>query len=170
MNATYLDNNCNISNKYALSKIEEIKPDYFFIAQSEEHQKTDWIKISKYLKKIGGKKIVLIGPSPQWTPSLPFIIGQKYINEYEDSINFNKNLFISKDTLTSKVIRIEKHLKNDYSGTQGILYISLIDEVCNDSVCKVFVPGSQELLLYDYGHLTSSGSILAAELINKKLN
>ena len=62
---------CDNSNKVALESIAKIKPYVVIIAQHDHHELTDWKEIVSTLKNYGVKSVIIMGPLPQWDPSLP---------------------------------------------------------------------------------------------------
>ena len=50
-------------------------------------------------------------------------------------------------------------------GASGITLVSPISKLCNDGGCMAVVPGSGELFVVDYGHLTPAASVYVAREI-----
>lgn len=61
---------CNRANRFAIEKIAEVKPDTVILAQSVDHQSTDFAALAARLRGIGVRQVILVGPVPQWQPSL----------------------------------------------------------------------------------------------------
>lgn len=158
-----INNNCELSNKYALQEIDRLNPDVVFLAQSKFHEEVDWREISGYLKSKGVGNVVLIGPVPQYKPSLP-ISFVRY--GWEPRVEYLSN------GLDFSTIRSDEALKRKASGgEEGFLYVSLIDALCKPDIgCKVVVGGnSDDLLLVDSSHLSPTGSIAVGDIIISKI-
>lgn len=150
---------CDSSNALAIESINNVKPDVVVIAQQGEHEKTDWNEIYERLSAFGVNKVVLVGPVSQWKPSLPKVmIKARNWNSDDEYINDNG--------IDYKAIYSDKTMKNN-KFSDGISYVSLIDELCfidaGKTFCRVYSPGGdKQLLQVDYGHLSQSGSRFVA--------
>lgn len=142
-----LDQACDISNKIAIKSIESLKPDLVIIAQVNQHEKTNWNEITQYLKKIGVKHILLVGPDPQWRPSLPYVITQRHWNE--------ENQYIKDRGLDKSIIQTNNMMKDEIKNYE---YISLIDSLCDKNYSCLTRLKTGKLMVFDYGHLTPEGS------------
>ncbi len=151
---------CAYSNSLAIETIKNKKPTVVIFAQKNHHDLTDWDKMASMLKKHGVKEIVLVGPVPQWYPSLPTIIAHRHMNDTE---------YIYDQGLDVDIIKSNSILENIYGGSENVTFINIIDNLCNyklgDIYCKAKV--DSELLVIDYGHLTFSGAkYIGRDLIN----
>lgn len=160
-----IDNNCEKSNQFALSEILRLKPEIVIIAQSNHHDKTDWNEFSLHLQKLGVKNVVLVGPVPQYKPSLPVVYVRKA---------WQSDTSYIKDGLDSEIIKIDNFLQNKYSNSNNLIFLSPIHHLCNERGCNVILDNkNHKLLSVDYGHLSPEGSIkigdyIINELINKE--
>lgn len=153
---------CNASNQIALTAMEQIKPDIVLIAQADKHHKTPWQDIQAKLKHLGVKKVIILGPVPQWRPSLPFTIAKRHWNEQGNYLNDR--------SLDKAILATNGKVKHQLANGK-LEFISVIDELCQDNnqSCQAKV-GDQELLVFDYGHLTPQGSLfIARQVIYPKL-
>ncbi|CAM4095101.1 acyltransferase family protein [Pseudoalteromonas byunsanensis] len=153
---------CDISNKRAKEAIIKIKPDVILLVQRAEHNENEFREILDYIKSNNLEtKLVLVGPVPQWQPSLPAVIAKRYFDSSLKSINdhsFVDELFVINEKL---------HKKYDSS---DIEYISLIDNLCENNYCLAKVDDNNTPLVWDYGHLSLEGSkYIASEIIKGKL-
>jgi hypothetical protein len=108
------------------------------------------------LRQAGSFRIVLVGPSPKFDISLPSMLmrnwAMKRWNVVPDRLDIER----------AKTIAIDRDLSFAAS-SNGIAYISMIDAFCNDDGCLTKTPGSaSDLVTPDYGHFTTSGSLIAA--------
>lgn len=152
-----LAQSCKASNQIALKTIKKIKPDIVIIAQANHHENTNWKQIYNELAELGVKETVLIGPVPQWRPSLPYVIAQRHWNE--------KGLYITDQALDKVILHTNSKL-NEQLQNEKITFISLINNLCigNSKTCLART-NNQDLLMFDYGHLTPEGLRLVSEKI-----
>ncbi|MEQ6344628.1 acyltransferase family protein [Vibrio cyclitrophicus] len=150
---------CDYSNKVALSSIKKIKPQLVIIAQANGHQNSDWIAIRDLLFSFGVKQILIVGPIPQWQPSLPRALIQ--------SSTWKSDTFLSSKALDKSVFFTDNSMRGMRLGGR-VDYVSLISELCisreQQVSCRVRTD-SGDLLQFDYGHLSSSGSIFVVNNI-----
>lgn len=149
---------CDKANNLALSYIEKIKPNTVIIAQANSHEKNNWPEIVSRLQGFGVQKIIVLGPVPQWKPSLPkiYIKGSNFMNT-DTKIN-DKGLDLSIIETDLKAVKLFKNIENP-----SVKYISLINQMCelrNDGkyYCQASIEETNGLMQYDYGHLTKEGS------------
>lgn len=144
---------CQISNDFAMDFIKKNKPVRVFVAQSQNHELTNWLEVARFVESNQGE-LVLIGPVPQWQPSLPIIVAKnlKVKREY------------IREGLDPKILETNKKLRETYFGSK-IRYVSIIDKLCRSNECLARVASSEDpfnLLVLDYGHLTPAGSDFVA--------
>ena len=159
----------NISAKDAISKL---KPKYIILHANW----LDYLKLMSeetLLKKLAESinilkaeskqsSVIVVGPVPQYRPSLPEVIVQKNAN------------FKAGDTLlnsdASRFARVDVALA-ETAAANGVTYISAIDTFCGSAGCKVFLNGERPILTsYDYGHLTVEGADFLAKAIVPKIH
>jgi peptidoglycan/LPS O-acetylase OafA/YrhL len=139
---------CQASNDFAQAFIERYKPARVFVAQSEDHELTDWFEVARFVAANEGE-LILVGPVPQWKPSLPVIVARN-LKMQQDYIS---------DGLDEKTFKTNAKLREVYGGSK-VHYVSTIDGLCRDSGCLAIVPSddSFNLLAMDSSHLTPAGS------------
>ncbi|OCR25638.1 acyltransferase [Pseudomonas syringae] len=140
---------CNYSNKKALESIQKLQPDVVVIAQKDEHDKTHWSDIAARLKSYGVKHIVLLGPLPQWNPSLPSVIANRHWGLNESHI--------TDAALDQSVMAADKAIRRQID-PQSVDFVSLIDKLCVANSCLVRLQ-DDSLLQIDSGHLSEKGSL-----------
>lgn len=150
---------CDKANNLALSYIEKIKPNTVIIAQANSHEKNNWPEIVSRLQSIGVQKIFVLGPVPQWKPSLPkiYMKDSNFMN-IDTKIN-DKGLDLSIIETDIKAVKLFKNIENP-----SVKYISLINQMCElrkdrKYYCQASIEETNGLMQYDYGHLTKEGSI-----------
>lgn len=109
--------------------------------------------------------IKIIGGVPQWQPNLPTLLIRNGI-----SISNNEDYKMIKNIELSKVEALDKkiiHMLRRYNGDYNIEFISLLNKFCEDESCIALTSdcGVSEPTAWDYGHLSPSGSKLAARFI-----
>lgn len=143
------DIGCNYSNDIAYDSIKKTKPSIVILGSAGGHAHNDWLKTVSTLKEIGVKKIIIVGPFPQWRPSLPSIYIKGHLGE----------IFIQDDSLDKKVIENNEYLKKLRNENDSFIFINMFDSLCKTEekiLCRAKV--RDELIVFDYGHLTLQGS------------
>jgi peptidoglycan/LPS O-acetylase OafA/YrhL len=142
---------CNRANRFAMEKIAAIKPDTVILAQSVNHEDNDFDGLAARLKAAGVEHIVLVGPVPQWQPSLFKLILKNYWGKVPQRLNTH---------LIQSVMKTDRIMKERYGSSLTITYISLIDRLCNAEGCLTYLDGNPQdgLITYDYGHFTLPAS------------
>ncbi|CAE6948248.1 Acyltransferase family [Vibrio sp. B1ASS3] len=152
-------NSCDRSNEKAFKALVDVKPDFVFLAQHYDHDLNNYMKIVEKAREYNiSSKFILIGPVPQWRPSLPKAITMKHMSvnekQFKDS-SFLQDLF-----------RIDDELEKKYSD-KDLTYISLLDYLCDDTGCIAKVDDKNTPIVWDYGHLTLQGSNYVVQNIIK---
>ncbi|RAU48548.1 MULTISPECIES: acyltransferase family protein [unclassified Pseudomonas] len=141
---------CNYSNTTALKAIAALQPEVVVIAQKDQHDKTRWNELAARLKADGVKRVVLMGPLPQWNPSLPSVIANRHWGTDDSHITdsaMDKELI---DTNRATRAMIDPHMVD---------FVSLMDGLCVVDSCLVRLQEDHSLLQIDSGHLSSAGSL-----------
>lgn len=151
---------CDRANAKAKDEILKIKPKVIILVQHIDHDKNDYNEIFSYITKHNLKsKIILIGPVPQWEPSLPNTIAKRHFEP-------TKTIIEDRSFVTS-LFSINRQLHERY-GNSEIKHISLLDELCNEEGCLAKVDNNNTPLVFDYGHLSVEGSQYVVEEILKE--
>ena len=143
------DIGCDESNEQAYKAIAKYPPKLVIMGTHKYHENYDWLKTVSTLKEMGVENVMIIGPLPQWLPSLPSVyvkrhLGQEMIQDH----NFEPTIIKSNNYL--------KRIQN-----KDFVFIDVLSNLC-DSVegdklsCRVAV--GDELFTFDWGHLTLFGS------------
>ncbi|GIU38119.1 acyltransferase [Shewanella hafniensis] len=141
---------CDRSNDAAIKAIEKLQPSLVIMAQRCDHDKNHYEDIVQHLKSLGVKHVVIIGPVPQWQPSLPRTIGLRHFNN--DEKRFADNAF------DNTLFKIDGIMKSRFSDRSDVTYISLLDSLCHEGKCLAKVDDYNTPLVWDYGHLSLPGS------------
>ena len=153
---------CDRSNQYAFSHIMLTRPSVVIMVQHAGHELNEYDDTINRLKKLNIKNIIILGPIPQWEPSLPKAIGFRHFNPNEKRI-----IDSSFDT---SLLKTDKLMKSKYGKIENVYYLSLIDALCNRDGCIAKVDDQNTPLVWDYGHLTLQGSVFIAENILSQID
>jgi len=140
-----------------------LRPDILFLAQSDRHELTDWIEIAAFARHHGVRSVVLIGPAPQWRPSLPLVVTKHY---------WGKDFSIVSEGLDLTVLATDRVLRDRYNTSRDLRYVSIIEQLCTQTGCQATIPGKRtdSLIAFDYGHFVPEASAYVAQhLIAKHL-
>ena len=144
---------CQASNEFAIEFIKKHKPARVFIAQGADHQLTDWNEMARLIASHHGE-LVLVGPVPQWRPSLPVIVARD-LKASRDYVG---------EGLDTRILETDGKLHAIYAGSK-VRFVSVIDKLCRANECRARVPSYDgfDLMALDYGHLTPAGSDFVAK-------
>lgn len=153
---------CNKSNATVTQFLKSHPVESVILAFKGGHGRVNWAKMVKLLQDSGVKRAFLVGPVPQWTPSLPFAFAAQIdqvapvpIGSFLRKYVFENNAGLAKFQSQETEIDVIKILPIEY--------------LCSsESSCDYIVPDAPKddrLLVFDYGHLSYSGSLF----LSKKL-
>lgn len=148
---------CDRNNRHALAAIAKLKPRIVILAQRNGHEDVDWTRIAHALHALGVVHVVLVGPTPQWWPSLPRIAARHWDESWTRIA----------DGLVPASAATDALLQQRYARAFDLRYVSLTQPLCNAQGCVARVPGEKKssLLVIDYGHLSAKGSRYIARTI-----
>jgi hypothetical protein len=154
---------CDRSNRFALATIRAQHPDLLIIAQGEDHLDQQWERFAAHLKELGAKHVVLVGPLPQWLPSLAQVITAKHWPYRGERVA---------DGLDPAILASDRTLRAQAPKWRNLTYVSIIGAMCDRRGCVAQLPGRPigSLTAMDYGHLTAGGSRLVAAEISPSLS
>lgn len=147
---------CARANGFALQRIAELRPDLVVLAQIMAHEATDWIELARAVRERGAGRVVLVGPAPQWLPTLPLVI----VNHY-----WGRDVGRVAHGVESGILATDALLRERLAGSTALEYISLVGALCKDDGCQAVVPGNGELMAVDNGHLSPAGSLYVAQTV-----
>jgi hypothetical protein len=153
---------CNRSNAFAMQVVHDVRPDLVILAQSKEHETTDWQEAADQIRKSGAKEVLLLGPLPQWDGDLHKVIAREYWDEPTSRV--------AKHLLASTVAtdaRLRARQSSSYT------FVSLQQALCNGNGCLALVTPDPiaGLMAFDYGHLTPIGSeFVGREILAPKVS
>ena len=153
------DNFCEQSNWFAYDVIKKTKPDVVIVAQGTGHNLEAMRQISEALEREGVKKVIFIGPSPHWLKPLPNIVALKL---------WNNTPTHSKYALDHAIIETDKQFIAGFPKSDKRSYISLIDNLCNESGCEIYIGADKAtgITAWDQAHITPiTSQKIAKELL-----
>jgi hypothetical protein len=111
------------------------------------------------LKAAGVPKVVLLGPAPKWTDTLPNILYAAWSKQPPGS-SIPSRLSGPLDVATIGIDRILR----DLAISTGVQFFSVLDALCDSGGCMTVAPGTaSDILTWDGQHLTTPGAKLVAE-------
>jgi peptidoglycan/LPS O-acetylase OafA/YrhL len=145
------DHRCEKADTYAMAAIARIKPDVVILAQSGAHEQTDWAQLTAKILELGAHRVVVVGPSPTWEPTLPRVYADHHMQDHAEYVSTG---------LSIDRFRVDNWLRGRVSTLPNVTYLSLLDQLCRDGACLARVPGADplDLMIVDYGHFSPKGS------------
>ena len=155
---------CTKINAFATSQIQKSHLDIVLLAQRDAWDPVKVDILFNALVKMGVKKVLYLGKSPEWTAKLPKIVMRKGWLEVDR---------YSKSGLNFENLALDAIAKKQFQPNSQKQYIDLIGLFCRDEGCMVFL-GSDiytGLTSPDTNHLSAIASEFAAkELLVKYLD
>ena len=113
-------------------------------------------EITEKLERLGVKKILFLGPTPQWTADLPKI--------------FARQLWVMKPMRTfiginQAAMKINDQLLREFKRTKAAEYVDVTGLFCDAKGCLTYTGDDikSSITSWDHGHLTPSGSKFLSE-------
>jgi peptidoglycan/LPS O-acetylase OafA/YrhL len=150
-NPLALDGRCERANAFARDRIAATRPSVVVLAQILAHEQTDWLEIARAIRELGAGRVVLVGPAPQWMPSLPLVVATNYWDAdfHRVARGLNQELF-----------QTDRILRERLGESAELEYVSLLSALCNGEGCLAVAPDTgQQLMTADNGHFSPAGSI-----------
>ena len=142
---------CERANDFAVESIRRLRPTLVILAQQGGHADIDWKTMTSQLLALGVRSVLVVGPLPQWRPTLPGIFSSAYLKEPRAYVGLG---------LERSGFDVDRRLSATLAGLPGVTYLSALDQLCRVDGCLAQVPGegALEMMALDYGHLTPKGS------------
>ncbi|WP_295471840.1 acyltransferase family protein [uncultured Pseudomonas sp.] len=141
---------CVYATELAWRSIERLRPSIVVMAQKDGHDRTPWNDIAARLQGYGVRQVVLVGPVPQWSPSLPSVIANRHWGLDASHIQDR--------ALDRHLLDVDRALRRQIDPAR-VQFVSLLDKLCDASGCLVRLGGNDQLLQIDDGHLSAEGSM-----------
>lgn len=158
-----INKHCSEINNFIFQKIQEAKPETVILHASwswNEYDAKAIVNTLDALKKIGIKRIIIMGQSPTWKEKVPSNIISFYKvfgrvpNSYTDFGLIEVNEAANSDKLLS-----------DISAKYNVEFISIFKTLCSDRGCLLSTGDIRNVSSLDQGHL----SVSAAEFVIKEV-
>ena len=151
---------CEGINDFVIRKIEALKPKVVILAAQWWEVSTDDLHMLDgtiaRVKQAGVERIVLVGPVPVWSPSLPKLL----LSFYETNIPRRLPDRMRGASLQSG---IEKKLRA-IAAKDDVRFVSAIDVFCQKNECLTKTgDAAKDIVVWDSAHLTDAGSYLLAK-------
>ena len=106
-----------------------------------------------FLKKLGINKIILVGPSPEWYPSLPKVLFLSFKNDPMHRLP--ERMWSGLD---ESIQHLDKYM-HEKADRLDITYVSPFNALCNTEGCLTRLGDKpKDLVIGDGMHFTPSGS------------
>lgn len=155
-------NHCDMSNYSALNYVEKDPPDVIVLASNSSFDINYLRDLTPKLKKLGVKKIIVLGSLPHWKPYLYKTIMKYYWYQTP------KRIVGHQDTdLLNLDFKFRAQIKPD----DDFEYINLFDFFCNTDGCMTYLGDNRRegLITFDDAHLRPFASVYLAENLLKPL-
>ncbi|MDI1351624.1 MAG: acyltransferase family protein [bacterium] len=151
---------CQATNDHIYADIKRDHPYRVILAARWGMYPWEDIAITiKKLKQVGVSHIDLIGPVPEWYFSLPHQLSWYTIEHKLSSLPTRMSYGLNDQFLTLD-LNMKQRAKE-----LGVNYISITRIMCTSDGCITRIGNAMDdLVTWDYGHLTAQGSIYAVSL------
>lgn len=154
---------CDYQNKISERAISEIKPAVVFIIKARGHDIAHFDRLAEKMKAAGVKEVIIMGPVPQWAPTLPVVLTKqkKVMGDY-----------LITNSLRTDIFKTNAIISKKYAESNAITFGDIIGAFCHkvgeDTACRYRVD-NKNLMTFDYGHPTDAGAYLIANKVIKPL-
>ena len=159
--ASVADRRCEIANVYAMDAIRRLRPDVVVLAQEGDHAGTDWQALSTRALELGAARVVVVGPSPVWRPTLPRVYAEHHLDDRDEYVS---------EGVDGARFEDDRVVAERLKGVERLTYVSLLEQLCRaDGACLARVDDADaiDLIAVDAGHLTPKGSSYLGRVIWK---
>lgn len=162
----YFENrpNCRETNEFVLAQIGRLRPNELILTADwldySRHDRLDVLEatINAVHQLAPEVKILIIGPVPRWSPSLPAMMvkkGRTLTLQQRLNSSFLPELLAADSDLNEAAMRT------------GARFVSAMSQMCDASGCEVVTDydGHPALIAWDQGHSTEAGAKLLSERV-----
>ena len=164
MNLKEVKTDCERINFFASEQINQSHPEIVLLSQRDSWDPSKVDLLYENLIKMGVKKVLYLGKSPEWNAKLPKII---YRTSWRTPPKY------SKVGLNLKALKLDLIAKDQFQANPRKQYIDLIDLLCNTEGCLVYIGAeiATGITSFDTNHLSPAASeYVAIELLMKYLD
>ncbi|MFO1081625.1 MAG: acyltransferase family protein [Reyranellaceae bacterium] len=105
------------------------------------------------VRAAGVRRIVVVGPAPEWNQPLPRLLATAWLNHPEWT-DIPERLGMG---LAPRAALVDRRMRKQLASA-GVTYVAALPLLCDDQGCLTRIPGSQDLSTWDTGHLTDEGA------------
>ena len=159
-----IKNDCERINFFATEQINKSHPEIVLLSQRDSWDPLKVDSLYENLSTMGVKKVLYLGKSPEWNAKLPKII---YRTSWRTPPRY------SKVGLNIKALKLDLLAKAQFQPNPHKQYVDLIDFLCNDEGCLIYVGSdlATGITSFDTNHLSPVASAyVAKELLMKYLD
>lgn len=164
LNLKEVKTDCERINFFASEQINQSHPEIVLLSQRDSWDPSKVDLLYENLIKMGVKKVLYLGKSPEWNAKLPKII---YRTSWRTPPKY------SKVGLNLKALKLDLIAKDQFQANPRKQYIDLIDLLCNTEGCLVYIGAdiATGITSFDTNHLSPVASeYVAKELLMKYLD
>lgn len=157
---------CKKINDYIGERVKELRPSRVFLyanwdAYADQKPSTNLIRTIDFVRSASpSSKIILVGGTPQFKPSLPTYMFLKHKN-----LELNEAL---PTYLYGALSAIDDQFKI-FADSNKIDFFSPINFLCEQDLCKITATYEDKVMpiIWDYGHLTAAGAVSLARKLRQ---
>ena len=164
LNLKEVKTDCERINFFASEQINQSHPEIVLLSQRDSWDPSKVDLLYENLIKMGVKKVLYLGKSPEWNAKLPKII---YRTSWRTPPKY------SKVGLNLKALKLDLIAKDQFQANPRKQYIDLIDLLCNTEGCLIYIGAdiATGITSFDTNHLSPAASeYVAKELLMKYLD
>lgn len=154
---------CNYQNDLMKNLVKEVQPNTVIIVQARDHQNRDLVNTGEKLRKLGVKNVVILGPVPQWLPTLP-----QALSKYHVIVDGK----LVSAALDQKALDSNEGIKGELTSHTSIKFVDIIGSFCipfKDTLACKYKVNDRNLMTFDYGHPTQEGAKVIVEQLVKPI-
>ena len=136
---------CRRANAFAVDQIRALRPEVVIVAQQARHGDTDWQEMAGRLLDLGARRVALVGPAPQWRPSLPDVVVSQHWGRPFDRVSYG---------LDAEAIEADRTRASRHRDRPSLTYVSLMSGFCAARDAWQWCRARADLITVDMGHLT----------------
>ena len=151
---------CREINDWIFIRVKELRPDTVILAaQYWFDREASLSRTVAAIEQTGVRRIIIVGPNPQWKDSLPRLLLHSSITALNRIPERMTDEFNQESIREDRVLRLQ-------AGANGAIYLSPISELCSESGCltRITDSGQTDLISFDRNHLTLIASRYLAKM------
>lgn len=162
-----INSHCEEINDHNVSQIKKLQPDVVILEAAwywDEYNLGNLGNTLEVLKLTGIKRIILMGPVPNWLEPVPKVI-IKYYKKYKKIPDSPTDYMLDIQRIAEIDLKISEIAKK-----HGIKYISIYKNFCNELGCILMTgKNTADIVSYDSGHLSPAAALFLIESNQKDI-